>query len=117
MPVFSILGGCRKIHANGVKGALHGKRIKSIKRSWDTARTAIGREDLRIHDLRHSLGTFLARQSQNLVVIKDILGHEDVRTTQRYLHTDAETTRKALESIDLSEAFEAANDQQIEAAA
>jgi len=108
---------CRKVHANGVKGALYGKRIKSIKRSWDTARAAIGREDLRIHDLRHSLGTFLARSSQNLVVIKDILGHEDVRTTQRYLHTDAETTRKALESIDLSEAFEAANDPDIQNAA
>ena len=40
-----------------------------------------------------------------------------MRTTQRYLHTDTETTRRALESIDLSEAFSAANDVETEAAA
>ena len=33
------------------------------------------------HDLRHTLGTWLAQPGQNLVVIKEVLGHQDIRTT------------------------------------
>jgi integrase len=80
----------------------HG-RINSIERSFNTARLKIGRGDVRIHDLRHSLATWMARRSQNLVVIKEILGHEDIRTTQRYLHPDLASTRSALEVISLPE--------------
>ena len=35
----------------------------------------------------------------NLMVVKEILGHEDIRTTQRYVHIDEKATRAALETV------------------
>jgi integrase len=78
----------------------HG-RIRNISGTFNTARLKIGRGDVRIHDLRHSLGTWMARRGQNLMVIKEILGHEDIRTTQRYVHPDMPSMRSAMEVIDL----------------
>ena len=78
-------------------------RIGSVEGAFKTARKKIGRPDLRIHDLRHTLGTWLAQRNVNLVVIKEVLGHEDIRTTQRYLHPDMNSTRSALEVITLPE--------------
>ncbi|RPF98053.1 MAG: hypothetical protein CBC23_009290 [Rhodospirillaceae bacterium TMED63] len=76
-------------------------RIKSIDTAFRNAREAIGRPDLRIHDLRHSLGTWLSMSGANLMVVKEILGHEDIRTTQRYVHIDEKATRAALETVKL----------------
>jgi integrase len=40
---------------------------------------------LRFHDLRHTAGSLLVRQLDPASV-KDILGHADLKTTERYLH-------------------------------
>ena len=40
---------------------------------------------LRFHDLRHTAGTLLTRVLDP-VTVKDVLGHADLKTTERYLH-------------------------------
>lgn len=40
---------------------------------------------LRFHDLRHTAGTLLARVVDP-VTVEDVLGHADLKTTERYLH-------------------------------
>ena len=54
--------------------------------SWDTARKLAGLADVRIHDLRHSFASFLVNAGRSLYEVQKILGHTQVKTTQRYAH-------------------------------
>lgn len=58
---------------------------------WDTARAKAGLSDVRVHDLRHSFASFLVNAGRSLYEVQKILGHTQVRTTQRYAHLSQET--------------------------
>lgn len=51
------------------------------------------------HILRHSQATHLVNRGVNIYNVRDFLGHESVATTQIYLTTNPEITRKAIESV------------------
>ena len=72
-----------------------GKPYVSIFYSWDTARQRAGLPDVRIHDLRHSFASFLVNAGRSLYEVQKILGHTQVRTTQRYAHLAQETLIEA----------------------
>jgi site-specific recombinase XerD len=51
------------------------------------------------HTLRHTKGMHLLQSGISLEMIRDFLGHEDVKTTQIYARANLEMKRKALEKI------------------
>ena len=51
------------------------------------------------YDLRHSYASWLVQGAIPIYTVKDLLGHRDVTTTQRYAHLNYETYCKALEVI------------------
>ena len=51
-----------------------------------------GLRELRFHDLRHTFGT-IAINRADIVQVQAWMGHADIKTTQRYLHYKAATTR------------------------
>jgi site-specific recombinase XerD len=52
------------------------------------------------HALRHTVATRLVRDhARDLVLVADILGHADVKTTRRYARSDLEQRRAALEAL------------------
>jgi integrase len=57
----------------------------ALRRRYVAARDAAGLPALRFHDLRHTAGTLLTRMLDP-VTVKDLLGHADLKTTERYLH-------------------------------
>lgn len=57
----------------------------AIRRRYVLARDAAGLPPLRFHDLRHTAGTLLTRVLDP-VTVRDVLGHADLKTTERYLH-------------------------------
>jgi integrase len=63
----------------------------SVFGSWDTARRSVGLEDVRLHDLRHSFASFLINNGRSLYEVQKILGHTQVKTTQRYAHLSQES--------------------------
>ena len=62
------------------------KPFVQIYYAWDTARKKAGMPDLRIHDLRHSFASFLVNNGESLYCVQKLLGHTQIKTTQRYSH-------------------------------
>lgn len=75
-----------------------GKPYQSIFGSWNTARKAAGLGDLRIHDLRHSFASFLVNAGRSLYEVQKILGHSQIKTTQRYAHLSQDTLLDAVDA-------------------
>jgi len=67
------------------------KPYVSIFYAWDTARREAGLDDVRIHDLRHSYASFLVNAGRTLYEVQRLLGHTQIKTTQRYAHLSHDT--------------------------
>ncbi len=76
-----------------------GEPYTRIKRAFSTACERAGIEDLRFHDLRHTFATRLVRRGVDLVIIKELMGHASIVTTQRYLHSQASEKLQAVETL------------------
>ena len=63
-----------------------GKPYTQLFYPWDVARKRAGLADVRMHDLRHSFASALVNEGMTLYDVKEILGHANISTTQRYAH-------------------------------
>lgn len=63
-----------------------GKPFVSVFYAWDTARRKAGLPQLRCHDARHSYASTLVNNGVPIYEVQKILGHQHIRTTERYAH-------------------------------
>lgn len=59
-------------------------------------------EKLSPHCLRHTKAMMMLEMNQNLIYIRDILGHEHMKTTEIYARTDGKQIRNAVEAVSFS---------------
>jgi len=64
---------------------------------WDLVRKRAGLADVRMHDLRHSFASNLVNAGQSIYVVGKLLGHSQVKTTQRYAHLSDATLQAAVD--------------------
>jgi integrase len=67
--------------------------------SWNTVRKSVGLSDVRVHDLRHSFASFLVNSGRSLYEVQRILGHTQIKTTQRYAHLSQDSLLAAANEI------------------
>jgi integrase/recombinase XerD len=73
---------------------LHSSWIERRFPLWlERAGIKIGGRDLVPHSSRHSLASLLEERGVSLRYIQDLLGHSDLKTTRRYLHSTDSTIR------------------------
>ncbi len=77
------------------------KRV--IQRQFGTAlKRAEIKDPFRWHDLRHSFATRLAQSGKvDIYAISKLLGHKDIRMTQRYAHHCPESVRFGVDILDI----------------
>ncbi len=71
----------------------------SVYESWNTSRTKAGLADVRMHDLRHSFASFLVNAGCSIYEVKELLGHSQIKTTQRYAHLSQDTLMRATNKV------------------
>lgn len=55
--------------------------------------------DISFHTLRHTYGSWLAMGGVDIKTIAELMGHEDIETTQRYIHIASEHKRNAVQTL------------------
>ena len=71
-----------------------------FKRKWaHVKRLARIDSSFRFHDLRHHVASTLMKNTHNPLVVQSVLGHSDIRVTQRYMHAFQDEMANAVETL------------------
>ena len=76
-------------------GRKQGHHLVNIDIPWRQIRQSAGLEDVRLHDLRRTVGSWLATAGHSLHIVGKILNHADISTTQKVYAQLAQDPLKA----------------------
>jgi len=75
------------------------KPLSDTLRLWRRARKEAGLDDVRLHDLRHTVASQAVARGVALSTVARMLGHADPRMTLRYAHVGDRDLQAAAERI------------------
>ncbi|HKO45277.1 MAG TPA: tyrosine-type recombinase/integrase [Pyrinomonadaceae bacterium] len=79
-----------------------GGRLTDVKKAFQSACRKAGIHGLVWHDLRATFGTRLGEAGFDAFTIAALMGHNNVRTTQRYVRATERNKREAVKAVMLS---------------
>jgi integrase len=78
-------------------GAKSGHHLVNITKPWHRIRKAADVDDLRLHDLRRTVGSWMTQAGVDLNLIRDALRHQNISTTLTYARLGQDAAREAFE--------------------
>ena len=98
-PAMAILQGIPKFEDNPfiLPGARKGKPLVNISKPWGRIREVAGLPDVRLHDLRRTVGSWLSQSGVDLNLIRDALRHASISTTLTYARLGEDAARDVME--------------------
>jgi len=73
--------------------------LVEVKMAWKALLEAAGLQNVHVHDLRHTLASWMVNEGADLQVVQRTLGHENIQTTQRYAHLSMDRVREGVETV------------------
>ena len=96
------IGNCDALFYSGKHNRLSTRRIQEIVEKCLEA-AGLGNLGITPHKLRHTAATLLYNNGVDTLVLKELLGHESIATTQIYTHLGNDVLKKAVEMNPLNE--------------
>jgi integrase len=99
-PALSLIETIPRLDSNPylLPGRRKGKHLVNISAPWNRVREKAGTQDVRLHDLRRTVGSWIAQSGNSLHLIGKILNHSNASTTQVYARLTQDNARVALEA-------------------
>ncbi len=86
----------RHLFVSAWKGRpLHGRCINRMLKIV-VGKAGLAGQGITPHKLRHTFATHLIRNGVDVRTVQELLGHADIQTTARYLHSDTRTKQSAV---------------------
>lgn len=76
-----------------------GKPITTVRTAFRAACRRSGVSGIRLYDARHTFASRLVRYGVDIESIRSLLGHSDIKITQRYTHSNEAVKRSAVELL------------------
>jgi integrase len=70
-----------------------------IEAAWQKIRRAAQLDDVRLHDLRHTVGTYAAQSGANAFLVRDLLRHKNLAMTSRYVNRADDPVRTLSDQV------------------
>jgi integrase len=98
-PAIAILQSVPKMEGNDYifPGARQGRPLVNISKAWLRVRERAEVKDARLHDLRRTVGSWLAQAGNDLHLIGKVLNHSQLSTSAVYARFSQDVVREALE--------------------
>jgi integrase len=71
----------------------------AIENAWQRIRVAAKLSDVRLHDLRHTVGSHAGQSGANAFLVRDLLRHKDLSMTGRYVNRAEDPVRTLSEMV------------------
>lgn len=79
-------------------GHIAEQHLVNLDKPWQRIRRSAGIDDVRLHDLRRTVGSWLAQSGNSLHLIGRVLNHSNTSTTAVYARFGQDNVRDALEA-------------------
>jgi integrase len=76
-----------------------GRRYMDIKTAFKTACGKAKLFGFRVHDIRHTAASWMIYDGIDIVTVRDILGHFDIKMTLKYCHSNKEKKQPAVDKL------------------
>jgi integrase len=77
-----------------------GRKIQDIRKAWRRLLKSAGMEHMRIHDVRHMIGYYSINYlGLSIEKVSHMLGHTDIKITQKYVNPRARSSKEVGEAI------------------
>jgi integrase/recombinase XerC len=86
---------CQRLFVSQMGEAIQGRIVNRILNRV-VAQAGLKGRGITPHTLRHTFATHLIRNGTDIRTVQELLGHSDIQTTARYLHSDTRTKRTAV---------------------
>jgi integrase len=70
-----------------------------MEKSWRRIRAVADISDVRLHDLRHTVGTYAGQSGANAFLVRDLLRHSDLSMTGRYVNRADDPVRTLSDQV------------------